>query len=62
MSVEEIKKEIAVLSEEERHELSSFLANLEIQGDSDYWTRVRSRLDDQDANHWIDVKNLITNS
>lgn len=62
MSVEEIKKEIAVLSEDERHELNSFLANLEIQTDSDYWSRIRRRLNDPDPNHWIEAKNLITNA
>ena len=58
MSVEEIKKEIAVLSGDERHELSAFLAEIEITEDSDYWSRVRRRLDDRHPDHWIDVKDL----
>ena len=58
MSVEELKKEIAVLSGEERHELSAFLADLEIGADKDYWTRVRERLEDKDASHWVEVKDI----
>lgn len=58
MSIEELKREIRSLSEEERHELSSFLGRLALEGDPGYWSRVRARAADTEAANWVGVDEL----
>ncbi len=58
MSIDELKREIKILSGDERHQLSAFLVELDLAEDSGYWDRVRRRLDDQNPNHWVSVEQL----
>ncbi|MEM9480101.1 MAG: hypothetical protein AAGA58_10655 [Verrucomicrobiota bacterium] len=58
MSVEEIKKEIAELSDKDRQKVLSFLAQLESEEDAGYWARVRRRLADEKRENWIDAEKL----
>jgi hypothetical protein len=60
VSLEEIKQEIKSLSGEERHELSAFLTRLELEHDSDYWTRIRRRSNDENPDHWVRAEDLAT--
>lgn len=58
MSIEELKREIKGLSGEERHQLSSFLTELELAEDVGYWARVRARVADEDRSSWVSVEDL----
>ena len=58
MSIEELKQEIKGLSGDERHELSAFLTRLELENDSDYWSRVRERSSDDNPDHWVSAEDL----
>lgn len=58
MSIEEFKREIKTLSEDERHELASFLTELELDEDPGYWARIRSRVSDEEKSRWISAKDL----
>jgi len=53
MSVEEIKKGLATLSETERSEVSAFLFHLRHALDSDYHDTVGQRLSDREESHWV---------
>ncbi len=53
MSVEEIKKGLATLSEIERSEVTAFLFHLRHAHDTGYQNAVDRRLTDQDESHWI---------
>ena len=61
MSIDQLKEEIKGLSGEERHSLSSFLTELELEEDTGYWERVRRRVADETRQNWINVKDLATN-
>ena len=58
MSVQEIKAELAALSEKERAEVSAFLFHLRHASDEDYQAAVRRRLDDKDPAHWVPLNDL----
>ena len=58
MSVQEIKAELAALSEKERAEVSAFLFHLRHASDADYQTDVQRRLDDKDPAHWVPLDEL----
>ncbi len=60
MSIDQLKEEIKALSGEERHKLSSFLTELELEEDQGYWERVRRRVSDQTKESWISVEDLAT--
>ena len=53
MSVEQIKRGIASLSPTEQSEVSAFLFHLRHASDSEYQSRVESRLSDPDPTHWL---------
>jgi len=61
MSIDQLKEEIKSLSGEERHKLSSFLTELELEEDAGYWERVRRRVTDETRENWISVEDLATN-
>lgn len=61
MSIEELKEQIKGLSGEERHRLSSFLTELELDEDAGYWERVRRRAADAAKGNWVDVADIGTN-
>ena len=61
MSIDQLKEEIKGLSGEERHKLSSFLTELELEEDAGYWERVRRRVTDETRENWISVEDLATN-
>lgn len=61
MSIDQIKEEIRSLSGEERHKLSSFLTELELEEDQGYWERIRRRVSDQTSENWISVEDLAVN-
>ncbi len=61
MSIDQLKEEIKGLSGEERHKLSSFLAELELEEDTGYWDRIRRRVADETRENWISVEDLATN-
>jgi hypothetical protein len=53
MSVEEIKKSLASLSEAEQREVTAFLFHLRHSHDSEYEKAVSDRLSDTDKSHWL---------
>ena len=61
MSIDQLKEEIKGLSGEERHKLSSFLTELELEEDTGYWERIRRRVSDQTKENWVSVEDLATN-
>ena len=53
MSVEQLKREIAALSEPERAELISYALKLRYARDAAYQREVNNRLDHADKSHWL---------
>jgi hypothetical protein len=53
MSVEEIKKGLASLSESEQREVTAFLFHLRHLHDPDYREAVSERLSDTEKSHWL---------
>lgn len=53
MSVEEIKKGLASLSEAEQGEVTAFLFHLRHTHDADYQDILEKRLGDTDSAHWV---------
>jgi len=53
MSVKELKKELASLSEQEQGELAAFLFQLRRKSDSEYQATLQRRLSDKDSSHWL---------
>ena len=58
MSVQELKTELAALSETERAEVSAFLFHLRHASDADYQAVVQRRMDDKDPSHWVPLDEL----
>ncbi len=56
MSVEEIKRGIATLSEPEQTEVAAFLFLIRQAQDPEYQNTVGSRLDDHDPSHWLTLE------
>jgi hypothetical protein len=55
MSVEQIKKEITVLSPLEQNELTAFLFHLRHRDEPTYCDAVDQRINDTDKTHWLTV-------
>jgi hypothetical protein len=53
MSVEQIKREMTVLSQAELNEVSAFLFHLRHRHDPDYTEKVEARLSDSDKSKWL---------
>ena len=53
MSVEEIKNELASLSQVEQKEVTDFLLHLRLVQDPAYQELVSERMSDKDASHWL---------
>ena len=58
MSVQELKTELAALSETERAEVSAFLFHLRHASDPDYQTAVQRRMEDKNPSHWLTIDEL----
>jgi hypothetical protein len=58
MSVQELKTELAALSETERAEVSAFLFHLRHASDPDYQAAVQRRMDDKNPSHWLTLDEL----
>ena len=58
MSVQELKAELAALSEKERAEVSAFLFHLRHASDPDYQAAVQRRMEDKDPSHWVPLDEL----
>ena len=58
MSIEELKQEIKGLSGDQRHELSALLIKLDLEDDSDYWSRVGRRSNDVNSANWVSAEDL----
>ena len=58
MSVQELKAELAVLSETERAEVSAFLFHLRHASDPDYQAAVQRWMEDKDPSHWVPLDEL----
>jgi len=58
MSVQELKTELAALSETERAEVSAFLFHLRHASDPDYQATVQRRMDDKNPAHWLTLNEL----
>jgi hypothetical protein len=58
MSVQELKTELAALSETERAEVSAFLFHLRHASDQDYQAAVQRRMDDKNPSHWLTLDEL----
>ncbi|MBK8039690.1 MAG: hypothetical protein IPK22_21545 [Verrucomicrobiaceae bacterium] len=56
MSVEQIKKEITVLTEPELNEVTAFLFHLRHRHDEEYQRLVASRLGDKNRSNWLTVE------
>jgi hypothetical protein len=53
MSVEELKKTVAMLSPQEQKELTAFLFHLRHRGDTTYQETLTARMGDKDPSHWL---------
>lgn len=53
MSVDEIKKKLASLSEAEQREVTAFLFHLRHSHDPDYQNILSDRFSDSDKSHWV---------
>ena len=53
MSVQELKTELAALSETERAEVSAFLFHLRHASDLNYQAAVQLRMEDKNPSHWL---------
>jgi len=53
MSVEQIKREITVMTADEQNEVTAFLFHLRHRGDPEYLDVVDARLNDHDQTHWL---------
>ena len=53
MSVDQIKREITVLTADEQNEVTAFLFHLRHRGEPDYRDAVDGRLNDRDQTHWL---------
>lgn len=53
MSVEQVKKEISVLTASEQDEVTAFLFHLRHRADPDFQQVVDARLSDRDPAHWL---------
>ena len=58
MSVQQLKQELAILSDSERAEVSAFLFHLRHNSDADYQAAIRRRMDDKDPSHWVTLAEL----
>ena len=58
MSVQELKAELATLSENERAEVSAFLFHLRHASEPDYQAALQRRMDDKDPSHWVPLNEL----
>lgn len=56
MSVEQIKKEITVLTGPELDEVTAFLFHLRHRHDTDYQSQVESRLNDPNRSNWLTIE------
>ena len=55
MSVQQLKRELAALSDSER-EVVAYLFHLKHSSDSDYQADVERRLNDKDSSHWLSIE------
>jgi hypothetical protein len=53
MSLEQLKREVTVLSDREQAELIRYTLQLRYANDSDYRGEVTDRLNDKDKSHWL---------
>ena len=53
MSFEQLKREVALLSEREQAELISYTLQLRHAQDASYRREVTDRLNDSDKSHWL---------
>jgi hypothetical protein len=58
MSVQQLKNELAALSDAERAEVSAFLFHLRHASDADYQATLERRLNDKDSSHWLSVEEV----
>jgi hypothetical protein len=58
MSVQELKAELAALSETECAEVSAFVFQLRHASDPDYQAAVQRRMDDKNPSHWLTLDEL----
>ena len=56
MSVQQLKQELAALSDSERAEISAFLFHLRHAADPAYQSVLERRLSDKDPSHWLSIK------
>jgi hypothetical protein len=53
MSLDQLKREVASLSDQKQAELISYTLHLRYAGDPDYRREVTDRLNDSDRSHWL---------
>ena len=53
MSVEELKKTVAMVSLGDQNELTAFLFHLRHRGDAAYQATLTARMGDKDPSHWL---------
>ena len=53
MSFEQIKREVALLDQQQQTELISYTLQLRYAQDEDYRREVNDRLNDTDKSHWL---------
>ena len=53
MSFEQIKSEVAMLSQHQQEELISYTLQLRYAHDEQFHTEVTDRLNDKDKSHWL---------
>lgn len=59
MITEELKSTVDTLSADERHDLSAYLAEIELQNDPDYWEAIRRRTQHSAPSTWISTDEIL---
>ena len=58
MSIQQIKDEAAILSEQQRRELIGYLLSLGRKNDPEYWDNIEAGIADQNPNRWVGEEGL----
>ena len=56
--MQQLKQELAALSDSERAEVAAFLFHLRQASDTDYQASLERRLNDKEASHWLSLEEV----
>jgi hypothetical protein len=58
MNLEQLKTEVAALSDQDRRELIGYLLTFGRTRTAEYWNCLAAKIEDRDPGHWIAEENL----